>query len=164
MDDEQDDEVEEAPQPTALIVGLGDERRRDAGVGIVVARALERERLPDGTEVLVSSTGPLGAVAELSAHSQAVIITAADMRAAPGTVRCYTLEGLEEDLVLPVGAAQGLSLTDALELGEMLGDLPQVRVVAIQPEDVGPGRSLSAAVEGAVRRAAVEVLGVLAEG
>ena len=149
--------------PRALIVGLGDARHTDAGVGLEVADALAQGGLPEGVEVYRAG-GALDAVSEMADYSAAVMILAAEMHLPPGEVRTFTPEELEEALVETSVAGRGLGLTDALEVAGMTGDLPAIRVIGVQPGDVGPGFSrLSEAVKAAMPRVAEEARAALAE-
>lgn len=170
--------TQELPEDVAptLVLGLGDERRRDAGVGLVAARALEGEGLPEGVElnessieVMLTSLGALDAVTELAGRARAVIITAAQMGLPPGEVRSFTPEELADAPVLPLPGQEGPSLQDALELAALAmpvaspRGLPALRIVVVQPGEVAPGTGLTPPVGAAIPKVLAQVRRALEE-
>ncbi|MFK0156128.1 hydrogenase maturation protease [Streptomyces sp. NPDC090493] len=137
------------------VVGVGNEFRRDDGVGwAVVARLRERtgERsLPPGTVLATSDGDPGRLIALWEGVALAVVVDAA--HAHPGTPgRVHRLE-LDSGSVAPPSAtsSHGLGLGEAVELARVLGLLPERLVVfAVEGADGSFGTGLSPAVAAAV--------------
>jgi hydrogenase maturation protease len=147
MYDDLDDDCEtdlEAQAPV-LIVGLGREDRRDAGLGIIAARVLKNEALGEDVEIMEAGPG-LDLILELEDRFFVLIIVAARMGLDPGAMRLMNLEGLDASLCEPVVSLGGVSLADLVELGGLTGGLSPVSVLAVEPEEVAPGTGLTVAV------------------
>ena len=140
---------EDPPGERTLVLGVGNELRSDDGVGSVVARLLQEEALGEGVEVVDGAAGGLDLIFEMQDYARVVIVDAARMGLAPGAVRVVVREEIEVR-VQPLASLHSLGLADVLELAELAGVAPQVRVVAVEPAEVLPGMSLSPAVQAAV--------------
>ncbi len=132
-----------------VVIGVGNELMRDDGVGTWVVRQLEEENLGPEVELVEGAVGGLDLVFDLEGRELAVIIDAARMGLAPGTVRLVRREEIEERL-LPLASLHEIALHDVLELADLTGIRPEIAVVAVEPEEVVPGLGLSPAVESAV--------------
>lgn len=140
-----------ATPPPVLVVGVGREDRRDAGLGLIAARVLRNE--PLGAEVEVREASPgFGLVLALEGRRSALLIVAAHMGLKPGALRLLSVEQLDLELCEPVVSLGTLSLPDLLEVGGMAGDLPPIWILAVQPEEVAPGTGLTVTVGQALPR------------
>jgi hydrogenase maturation protease len=133
------------------VIGLGNEWRRDDGVGLEVARRV-------GGCLLHGE--PIGLVDAIQAHDEVVLVDAVSSGATPGTL--YRFEAGSEALPTPLFGASSthaLGLAEAVELARSLGRLPtRVLVYGIEGENFGFGTVLSPAVAEAADRLAEEVL------
>ncbi|BAU87853.1 hydrogenase maturation protease [Streptomyces laurentii] len=142
--------------PTRItVVGVGNEFRRDDGLGPAVITRLKEGRatrpLPPGT-VLASSDGDPGRLIGLWEEAGlAVVVDAAHVHpGCPG--RVHRLE-LGEHGVRRPGAASthGLGLGEAVELSRVLGRLPAHLIVyAVESGDGSLGTGLTKAVAAVV--------------
>ena len=134
-----------------LIIGLGNPLRGDDGVGVRAAQALAEQKLPPGVEVLDGGTQGLGIVNLLEGRQRVIFVDAADMGAAPGEFRRFTLDEaqlLGNDRHLSLHNA---NLRDALLLAQALDMLPaEVIIFGVQPASLEWKTSLSPAVEAAL--------------
>jgi hydrogenase maturation protease len=139
-----------ADRARPLVIGLGADARSDDGIGLDVARALQREpRL--GAEV-VEGPGDLSRLLDLwSGRPLVVLVDAVRSGAPPWTVARW--DG-EQAAHLPSGIAvstHGLSLPDILHLARFLERLPPRLVVfGIEARETGPGTVRSVEVREAV--------------
>ncbi|MCI4368274.1 MAG: hydrogenase maturation protease [Thermoplasmata archaeon] len=106
-----------------LVIGLGNERRGDDAVGLLVATAV-RERLGQGARVFECS-GDLTKLLDMWADEPTVfVVDAVVSGSAPGTVHVVDLLALGEGSATPVTSTHGVSLSGAVALGRALGRLP----------------------------------------
>lgn len=122
-----------------VVIGVGNSFRGDDGVGLEVARQLGGiENGGDPAELIEAWTGA----------SLAIVVDAAHAHDPPGTIRRH--EGLDLH-VRGQASSHGLSLADAVALGEALDRLPSALVVyTVEGADFAMGSSLSPAVRSAV--------------
>ncbi|MCH0539672.1 hydrogenase maturation protease [Streptomyces sp. MUM 203J] len=144
------------------VIGVGNEFRRDDGVGWAVIRLL-RDRaslrpLPPGTVLSVSDGEPARLIGLWEDTALTVVVDA--VRTGPGRPgRVHRLAA--RDTELPgAGAAtsHGLGFGEAVELARALGRLPRhLCVYAVEAADTSLGTGLTPAVEAAVRPLAERV-------
>lgn len=144
-----------------LILGLGNPILRDDGVGVHVARALQK-LLAGRDDVVVdeASVGGLRLLDVLAGYDRAILVDAIQTRGGkPGDV--YRLPGEQFQGCLHVSSSHDVDLGTALAAGERLGmSLPQeIRIVAIEVENVLDfGEEMTPGVAAAVPRAVETVL------
>lgn len=151
------------------VIGVGNEFRRDDGVGwAVVARLKERaeDHAPPAGTVFATCDGDPGRLIGLwEGAGLAVVVDAA--HAHPGTPgRVHRLE-LDAGHIAPPSAtsSHGLGLGEAVELARVLGLLPERLVVyAVEGADSDFGTGLSAAVAAAVEPLVAAVEGEITAG
>ncbi|MFJ7333178.1 hydrogenase maturation protease [Streptomyces sp. NPDC101116] len=137
------------------VIGVGNEFRRDDGVGCsVAARLLERAEsraLPPGTVVATCDGDPARLIGLWEGAGLAVVVDAAHAEPGhPGLVHRIEL-GAERLARQPTTSSHGLGLGEAVELARVLGRLPGHLVVyAVEGADTSVGAGLSPALEGVV--------------
>jgi hydrogenase maturation protease len=150
------------------VIGVGNEYRRDDGIGWAVATRLadrtEERLLPIGTEVLLCDGDPARLITLWEGAALAIVVDAAP--AHPGQPgRVHRLE-LNSEQLSQAGcrtSSHGLGLGDAVELARELDRLPgQLIVYAVEGADTSLGAGLSAPVAAVVepltRRIAHEIV------
>jgi hydrogenase maturation protease len=143
-----------------LVIGVGNEWRRDDAAGLIVARRL-RERCPRAVRVIEHEGEPLDLIEHWSGAAAAILIDAVRTGAEPGTI--HRLDALAERLPAELfrGSTHTLGIAEAVELGRALGRLPgRLLVVGIEAKRVDAGAGLSPEVE----RGAARLVNELAEG
>jgi hydrogenase maturation protease len=138
-----------------IVIGLGNEFRRDDGIGLICARQLRERGVPaeehagDLTDLMHRWTGV----------NDLILLDGIASGAAPGTVHRLdvSVSPLNRDLVR--GSTHALGLADALELSRQLGTLPaRVWVFGVEVRDVRVGLGLSPEVASALPALVEEVL------
>lgn len=136
-------------KPWAAVIGIGNELRRDDGIGPVVAAEVQRREIP-GVRVVISHGEPTGLLDAWAGARLAVVIDAVvGEPATPGQWHRITADHVSP----PTGTAgtHGLSVPEAMELGRVLDRRPQQLIVyAVDVADVSIGLGLSAPVAAAV--------------
>jgi len=150
-----------------VVIGVGNEFRRDDGAGPAVVARL-RDLAPPGVRLVVTDGEPTRLIEAWAGAALAVVVDA--VRAAPsrpGTVHRFEVAGPGAG---PGRAASshGLGLDDAIRLAVALDRMPGRLIVhAIEAADLAQGPGLSppvAAAVGAVAQAILADLGPYAEG
>lgn len=146
-------------QPRIAILGIGNCLRSDDAAGTLVARGLLQTcLLPDSVLVLDAGHAPENRTAELRrfAPGLVLLIDAAEMNEAPGTIRWIDLDELD-----------GLSAsTHTLPLSMLAEYLTleincEVRLLGIQPRSVDMGESVSDEVLRSIEEIMIEIRYVL---
>jgi len=141
-----------------LIIGLGNEYRRDDAVGLVVARRL-KEAAPAHVRVLEESGEGTALIESWKGADAVILIDALHSGAKAGTVR--RLDAHRQPI--PTGlfhySTHAFGLAEAIELARALGQLPPCLIVyGIEGTNFEAGLGLSPEVEKAVPKAVERVL------
>jgi len=142
-----------------VIVGIGNERRRDDGVGIAVARLLAAGELPPTVRVEEAAARSFDLPVALEGAARAIILAAVALGDEPGAVHVLSPADAEAraDYLSPVGT---MALMDALGLGGLIDVRPEALVVGVEPAEIAPGHTLTREVRPAVATAAQVALEV----
>ncbi|BAZ94661.1 hydrogenase expression/formation protein [Thiohalobacter sp. COW1] len=139
-----------------LVLGLGNTLLSDEGVGVHVVKRLEEAALLDGNVTCMDGGTLSFTLAEaIESTNRLIVVDAAELNAAPGTVQVYENEGMDEFIGSNrKRSVHEVSLLDLLAIARLTDSLPQRRaLVAIQPEQVDWGDMPTEAVQAAIEPA-----------
>ncbi len=147
-----------APNGKAVVIGVGNEFRRDDGAGPAVLARL-RGRVPCGVELLASDGEPARLIEAWAGAAVAVIVDAVRAEpAVPGRLHRLVLHRAGADQVRPV-SSHGLGLDSAIGLAQALGRMPGALILhAVEAGDLGQGPGLTPAVAAVIDTLAAAVL------
>ena len=151
-----------APGGSAVVIGIGNEFRRDDGAGPAVLARLHG-RVPRGVELLVTDGEPAGLIEAWAGALLAVIVDAVRAEpAVPGRLHRLVLHQAGAAEVRPV-SSHGLGLDSAIGLAQALDRMPGALIVhAVEAADLGQGPGLTPPVAAAIDTLANAVLHDLA--
>jgi hydrogenase maturation protease len=147
-----------------VIIGIGNEFRRDDGAGPAVVARLS-ELLPPGVELTVSDGEPVRLIEAWQGASLAVVVDA--VRAEPPEPgRLHRFELYRPGSAAASGvSSHGMGLDEAIRLALVLERMPARLIVhAVEVADVSQGTGLTPAVAAATDALVAAVLGDLAAG
>jgi hydrogenase maturation protease len=137
-------------RPDTIVIGIGNDFRRDDGVGLVVAQRIAERKLPD-VRVVSGISEPAELLDVWSGVKRAVVVdavTGADVT--PGRIRRWTGRDLETTAVV---SSHTLGLAQTFALGQALDRTPdELVVLTVDVADVDHGVGLTPAVTAAVPR------------
>ncbi|HYK93792.1 MAG TPA: hydrogenase maturation protease [Thermoplasmata archaeon] len=133
-----------------LIIGLGNEHRRDDRCGLDVVRGLQAHLGVDAR--IVEGGDDASDLLDLWDGAGTVYVVDAIRSGRPsGTLHRFEIGSTPPPAGLPVTSTHGLSLADAIALGRALGRMPRRLVVyGIEVQDVSTGSGLTPAVAAGV--------------
>jgi hydrogenase maturation protease len=141
-----------------VVIGVGNEYRRDDGAGLAVVINL-RDRVPPGVDLVLTDGEPTRLIEAWTGAEVAVVVDA--VRAdppQPGRVHRFELDRALTGTTRP-SSSHGFGLDDAIRLALALDRMPGRLVVhAIEAADLGQGAGLSPPVAAAVDEVASAVL------
>ena len=148
----------------AVVIGVGNEFRRDDGAGPEVVARL-RGQVPKGAELLVSDGEPTRMIEAWQGMPLAVVVDAVRAEPpVPGRLHRLVLHEAGAAGVRPV-SSHGLGLDSAIGLARALDRMPGTLIVhAVEAADLGQGPGLSPAVAAAIDPLASAVLRDLTSG
>ena len=140
-----------------LVIGIGNEYRRDDSIGLHVIRALEERKLPD--TVLVESSGDGAELIEMfSSVRMAILIDAVSSGRNPGAIYQFDAHTQSIPAQLSFQSTHVFGVGEAIELARVLEQLPPVLIVyAIEGENFSMGVGLSSRAREAVQKVVEQV-------
>ena len=145
---------------STLILGIGNTLLQDEGVGVHVIDYLKQSReLPANVTLVDGGTLSFSLVANIEDADNLIIIDAAELGEAAGTIRCMENEHMDSFLGGIRRSVHEVSLLDLMDMARLTGFLPRQRaLLGIQPEVVDWGEQPSAKVQAAIPGAAAQVI------
>jgi hydrogenase maturation protease len=142
-----------------VIIAIGNDYRRDDGVGMVVIRHLA-ELIPPGTGLTCVDGEPTRLMDAWAGSRLAILLDAAECEPAnPGRIHRSSVIDAESAAST---SSHGLGVPEAVELARVLNRLPERLVLlTVEAADTGYGMGLSPPVEAAVPALVAAVLAEL---
>jgi len=129
-----------------LIIGIGNEMRRDDGLGRHVARSLGQREVP-GMVVLESGGEGTSLIELWEGHDQVVLIDAFSSDSTPGLLHSIDASITEVPQQLFNASSHAFGIAEAIEVSRRLDILPGTLLIyGIEGEDFSYGTGLSQSV------------------
>ena len=148
--------------PPAVVIGIGNRYRRDDGSALKVLETLT-DRLPPSARLVESDGEPARVIDSWEGADLAIIVETVLRGDPPGTIAM-----LDWDTPPPAGSrrhehgSHSLGVLEAIALGRAVDRMPRhLRLVGIEPLDLGWGEGLSDPVAASIEQAARLVLDAL---
>ena len=134
----------------ALIIGVGNEYRRDDGVGAEVARHIDKLNLPQ-VRVLAHSGEGASLLEHFREADLVIIIDAAQSESSPGSVHFFDAGTTPIPTDFFNYSTHAFSVAEAVELARALNKLPtRLLVYGIEGTDFSAGIGLSEPVQASI--------------
>jgi hydrogenase maturation protease len=135
-------------QNNILVLGIGNLLMNDEGVGIHVVSRLEKEGI-EGADLMDGGTGGFHLLGFIQSYKTIIIVDASLDNYPPGHVRVLHPH-YAKDFPRQLSAHE-IGLKDLIDSAILLGNMPQIHLVAISVKDFQDmGMELSAEVENAI--------------
>jgi len=132
------------------VIGMGNRRMGDDGVGVVIAELLEEQRLSGeweaDAEIVGAGEDPTTVAAILSAGGRVLVVDAVDMGKEPGAWRLLRGEEVLGCTESSRTSTHSLPLASIVKLARALGCEENLRVLGIQAGSMSPYSGLSPGV------------------
>lgn len=147
-----------------IVLGVGNTLLTDEGVGVHAVRHLETQYgVREGVELMDAGTLSFTLAPAIEGCDGLIVIDAAELQAAPGTVRVF--EGAAMDRFLAGNrklSVHEVSLLDLLSIARLASELPGNRaLIGVQPERVDWGEAPTAAVAAAIPEVSQRALSLI---
>lgn len=143
------------PKTAIKVIGVGNAWRGDDAAGLLVARHLRREKLPQVE--IVESQGTGGSILEAwKGAAKVIVVDAVVSGGSPGAI--YRFDPHDPAATFPIfrsPSSHGWGVAEALALGGLFEELPPVLLIyGIEGENFTLGQELSPAMAAAIPEAA----------
>ena len=146
-----------------LILGIGNTLLSDEGVGVHMLEYLPRHH-PELSSAQYVDGGTLSFTLApwIEEADCLVVVDAAELNAPPGTVQVFEGAGMDRFAGRTKRSVHEVSLGDLLAIAHLTDALPENRaLVAIQPQEIDWGHTLSKPVKQAMPEAASRISGLV---
>jgi hydrogenase maturation protease len=137
-------------QASVSVIGLGNPRMGDDGVGVVIAGILEEQRLSGAwesdAEIVAAGEDPTIVAAALSAGGRVLVVDAVDMGREPGACRLLSRDEVLGCAESSRASTHSLPLASVVQLARALGCEEGLRILGIHAGSMSPGSGLSPGV------------------
>lgn len=141
-----------------LVIGLGNQYRRDDAVGLIVARCL-KEQAPEHVRVLEESGESTALMESWKGADTVILIDALDSGAKPGSLHRLDAHAQPIPTKFFHCSTHSFGAAEAIELARALGQLPpRLIVYGVEGKTFQAGLGLSPEVEKAAQKAVERVL------
>ncbi len=149
-----------------LVIGIGNDYRRDDAVGLVVARRIRQSHLA-GVAVLEQSGEGTALMEAWRDAGTVIVVDAVQSGAAPGTIHRLDTQAQKIPASFFHYSTHAFSVAEAVELARALNQLPpRLILYGIEGKDFAAGEKLSpevaAAVDELLARVRQEIQGFIA--
>ena len=133
-----------------MIVGLGNDYRRDDAVGLYIVRHL-KNRLPAGIKAVVGVADGTDLIELWKDKKFCIVIDAVLSDSRPGTIHRY--DGRTQDIpenIFSAYSTHAFNITKTIKMAEMLRQLPDKLIIyGIEGADFAAGQEMTEAVKAA---------------
>jgi hydrogenase maturation protease len=147
--------MDNPPNPRLKVIGVGNAWRGDDAVGLLVARRLKEDQLPEVE--IAECRGTVTAVREAWKDAAGVIVVDAVVSGGPpGTIYRFNAHGAGVPAELSRSpSSHGWGVAEALALVQVFQELPPFLIIyGIEGQNFGPGQEVSQEVAAAIPEAA----------
>ncbi len=153
-----DDSTARTPlvDPPALVLGFGNVLLSDDGAGVRLVERLRSELGAEAAEFIDGGTLSFSLLSYVAVTDSLLVVDAADLNSAPGTIRLFEGTAMDEFLKSTRRrTVHEVGLIDLLDMARLEGCLPSRRaLLCIQPQHIDWSETLSARVAEALPEAA----------
>ena len=149
------------PECEILVIGIGNARRGDDAVGVVVAENLRKQAL-DGVGVVIERGEGAALIERFRQAGRVIMVDAVQANQAPGTVCCFDAR---RDRLPPrffTYSTHQFGVAEAVEMARILGALPpQLIIYGIEGCSFDFGDEVSTEVKEAADRVTQDIIAEL---
>ena len=144
-----------------VVIGVGNRYRRDDGSALRVVDALAT-RVPAGTVVVESDGEPARLIDSWADATLAIVIETVRQGTPPGSVSEIEWDERLSNAINSEHGSHSLGIAEAIALGRVVDRMPRkLRILGIEPGDLGWGEGLSDAVSRSINDVVELVLAYL---
>jgi len=140
-----------------LIIGIGSILQGDDGIGPRVIDRLEQEPLPLGVKLERADLYGLDLLKYFTDFDRVIIIDAARMGKTPGTIKVFSPAQIKKASFDDIFSSHGIGLLEILTLAQNLDMNIDVRIIAIEPKNIGHSLELSDKIKACIHRIIIQV-------
>lgn len=126
-----------------IILGVGNELLSDEGIGVYVAKELEKMSLPSGVEVYEGGTDGFGLINIITEADRLIVIDALKGGAAAGTIYKFDIDEAPDCPDMFKTSVHQISILEVIHLSGLIGKTPQTTILGVEPGNIATGMDLS---------------------
>jgi len=140
------------PSPKITILGVGNELLSDEGVGVYIARELEKMEMPPNVEVFEGGTDGFGLLNLITDTDYLIVIDSLKGGGEPGSIYRFDIKDAPETPGMFKTSVHQVGILEVIHLSGLIGKTPETVVFGIEPKTISTGMELSPEVLAKVPR------------
>lgn len=140
------------PSPKITILGVGNELLSDEGVGVHVAKELEKREMPAGVEVFEGGTEGFGLLNLICDTDHLVVIDSLKGGGKPGSIYRFNIKDAPDCPDSFKTSVHQIGILEVINLSGLIGKTPETVVFGIEPKKITTGMELSSEVRDKIPR------------
>lgn len=127
-----------------VVLGVGNELLCDEGIGIHVAKELQKENiLPPEVEVIEGGTNGFGLINIITDTDRLIVIDSIKGGSEPGTLYKFDIEDAPGTPDLFKTSVHQIGILEVINLSSLIGKTPKTTVIGVEPKSISTGMELS---------------------
>lgn len=141
-----------APPKKFVVLGVGNELLSDEGIGIHVAKELQKRDILPEIDVFEGGTEGFGLLNIITDADRLVVIDALKGGSEPGTIYKFDIKDAPRSPDLFKTSVHQISILEVLNLSSLIGKTPETTVIGIEPKSIATGMELSPEIRAQIPR------------
>lgn len=129
------------------ILGIGNELLSDEGVGVHLAKFLEKENFPENVLITEGGTDGFGLLNIITDTDYLIVIDSLKGGSEPGTIYRFPIEDAPSCPDSFKTSVHQIGILEVLNLSELVGKTPETIVFGIEPKTIAMGMGLSPEIQ-----------------
>lgn len=125
-----------------LVIGCGNLLLKDEGVGVHFIQYLQDKGLPKDVELLDGGTAAFDLIDFIQKAEKVIIVDAVKAGGKPGEVYIFSPQDFQTD-TFPQTSLHDITLRDVFQTLKLMEASPGIRIIGIEPKEIGVGTELS---------------------
>ena len=131
------------PPKKFIVLGIGNELLSDEGVGVHIAKELQKMDIPPEIEIFEGGTEGFGLLNIITEADRLLVIDALKGGSAPGTIYKFDVKDAPKSPDIFKTSVHQISILEVLNLSSLIGKTPETTVIGVEPKSIATGMELS---------------------
>ena len=135
-----------------VVVGVGNELLSDEGLGVHVAKALQKMDIPPEIEVVEGGTDGFALMPIIMETDLLYLIDSIKGGSEPGTIYKFNIKNAPACMDLYKTSVHQIGILEVIRLTSLVGKSPETTIIGMEPKSISLGMDLSPEIKAKIPR------------
>lgn len=135
-----------------MVVGVGNELLSDEGLGVHVAKALQKMDIPPEIEVVEGGTDGFALMPIIMETDLLYLIDSIKGGSEPGTIYKFNIKNAPACMDLYKTSVHQIGILEVIRLTSLVGKSPETTIIGMEPKSISLGMDLSPEIKAKIPR------------